>query len=184
MKKRILMNDYYLEAVRTWQQSDKNLKHFAECCANVDGTRTLALAQDCKCSVDTIENYRNAYALYYRLIELPNSSEVWREAHISLWVKAAKLQKVLGLSDEKIMDYLQTASEEGMSRETFAAHVDNKENHIPQWQRRILHVVKLLTGTRHDWKSEMPPELQKRFDEATEIYSTALQQIADAVSET
>ena len=174
------MSDYYTEAVRTWQQSDKNLKHFAECCANVDGRKTLALSQDCKCSVDTIENYRAAYVLYYRLIEHPNCSEVWQNAHISLWVKAARLQKQLHLSNEKIYEYLQIADEAGMSRETFAAHVDTKENKTPQWIRRIKHAARILFPAKNDWVEEIPLDRRERYRKATDWYIAELEAIAEA----
>lgn len=177
------MTDYYIEAVSTWQQSDKNLKHFAECCANVDGNRTLALAQDCKCSVDTIENYRRAYRLYYFLeveIESEPVRKLWQSAHISLWVRAAKLQKSLNLSNAKTMEYLQIASEEGMSRETFAAHVDTKENHTPQWIRRIRHAARILFPAKNDWVEEIPLERRERYRKATDWYISELEAIAEA----
>lgn len=175
-------NDYYIEAVRTWQQSNKNLKHFAECCAMVDGKRTAALAADCKASVDTIQNYRNAYILYQQLVTNLETSEparIWDEANVSLWVKAAQLKTRLGLSLEKVFEYLQTANEHNMTREQMAAVVDEKENKVPQWLRRIRHAIRILFPTRDDWKTEMPMEKRTRYEEATGRYVKELQAIAE-----
>lgn len=177
------MNDYYIEAVRTWQQANKDLKKFSQCCAMVDGRRTQALAQDCKVSVDTIENYRNAYILYQQIdIELETSEPVriWDEANIALWVKAHHLKTRLKLSNEVIFDYLKTASEHNMTRESFAAHVDEKENDTPKWIRRIRHAIHVLFPSRNDWKTEMPIEKRTRYDEATARYVEELKEIAES----
>lgn len=177
------MTDHYTEAVRIWQQANKDLKHFSMCCALVDGRRTAFLAQDCKVSVDTIENYRNAYILFQHLqinLETSEPARIWEEANISLWVKAAQLKKRLNLSVAKTFEYLQTASDENMTRESFAAHVDEKENDTPKWIRRILHAVRILKPSKDDWKTEMPIEKRTRYEQATARYVGELEEIAQS----
>jgi len=173
-------NDYYIEAVSAWQQANRNLKHFAECCYHVSGTATQALAQDCGCSVDTIENYRNAYTLF---IELDGEiservRKFWGQANISLWIKAAQIRIRLYLPLSTIWEYLQTATLEHMTRETFAAHVDEKENDTPKWIRRLKSAIRFLAPSRYDYKSEMPPLLQRRYDQAVAVFVAELEAIA------
>lgn len=176
------MTDYYIEAVRTWQQANKDLKHFAECCAKVHGNKTQALAQDCKVSVDTIENYRNAFILYQQIKIMEETSEparIWIESNITLWVKAHQLKERLKLSLEKTFEYLQIASVHNMTRESFAAHVDEKENKTPKWIRRIRHAISILFPSKDDWKTEMPIEKRTRYEEATARYVEELREIAE-----
>ena len=81
-------------AVKAWQTSNKNLKEFARCCAMVDDKETARLARACNnLSVDTIENYRRAYRLYYAHIESDTYQKMWDEMNISMFVTAAKAQK-------------------------------------------------------------------------------------------
>jgi len=180
------MTDHYVEAVRLWQASNKNMRLFAQCCAMVDGRKTSALAADCKVSVDFIEAHRNAYRLYCEIktnIELPLVTEVWDKANEGLWVKAAQLRTRLDMTLDKTWDYLQIASDEGMSRETFAAHVDTKENHTPQWLRRLKWVASKLFPSKDDWKTEMPIEKRERYDHAVAVFTAELKAIAEETVE-
>ena len=172
-------DDYYAEAVRTRGAADKNLKHFAECCANVSNKRTAALAADCKCSPDTIESYRNAYRLAYRLMveqESEHARKLWEDAPIELWKAAAKLAKQYNLDNETIYEYLTIGNEHGMSRESFSAHVDEKENHVPKWIRSLKQINRLLL--RDDWATEIPYELQDEYRQAKEHFANVLERIA------
>jgi hypothetical protein len=174
-------NYCYMEAVRAWQNANRNLKHFAECCYYVADRQTLALAQDCKCSVDTIENYRNSYALYMSLggSDSEPVRECWEEANAALWVKAAQLRSRLELPLDKTWEYLQTATVENMTRESFAAHVDERENDTPKWIRRLRSAIRFLTPSKDDYKSGMPPELQERYDRAVAAFVAELEEIAE-----
>jgi len=176
-------NDYYIDAVELSQRIDRDYKCFAFCCAQVSGARTAALAEDCKTSPSSIEKYRNAYALKTRF-EIDYKSErvtkLWDSASMSLWRKAAELESSLNLSLEMIWDYLQTASEEGMSRDTFAAHVDTKENKTPQWIRRLKSFIRILSPIKNDYRSEMPAGVRARFDEALNEFIEKIQEIAEA----
>ena len=173
--------DYYILAVSAWQQANRSLKHFAECCYHVSDRQTQVLAQDCGCSVDTIENYRNAYTLYTELggDTSEPARKLWEHSSIALWVKAAQLRIRLSLSTDKILDYLQTASENNMTREQFAAQVDNAENDTPMWLRRLRSAIKFLKPSRDDYKgADMPPEVRERYDKAVEWFVSELEQIA------
>jgi hypothetical protein len=177
--------NYYLEAVSAYQQANKSLKHFAECCYHVSDRETKALAQDCKCSVDTIENYRNAYTLF---IELGGETsepvrKLWERTNIALWVKAAQLRIRLSLSLPTTQDYLETASRNNMTRESFAAHVDEKENNTPKWIRRLQSVISRLAPIKQDYRSEIPAELQTEFDAALDEFIRRLQKLLEAKSE-
>ncbi len=175
-------NEYYLEAVELSQRIDRDYKRFAFCCAQVSGHRTAALAADCKMSTSTIEKYRNAYALKVRFgidRKAERVTKLWNAAPMSLWRKAAELESSLGLSLDTIWDYLVTASLHNMTRESFAAHVDEKENDTPKWLRRLRSIVSRLAPSRDDYKSEMPPEIRTRYDLAVAVFVAELQAIAE-----
>ena len=177
-------DDYYSEAVLSRDKSDKSLKHFALCCANVSGSRTADLAADCECSVATIEIYRNVYKLYYEMgvnIESEHVQKLWRDVKIDLWRQAVKHKSRYNLTYQQVMDYL--IDGKGMSRESFSAHIDEKENDTPKWIRRLQHAIKFLRPSRNDYKSEMPPHVQKRYDEAVEVFVSELEQIAALADE-
>lgn len=176
--------EYYLEAVRAWQQANRNLKHFAECCAKVSGAQTEALAADCKVSIDTIESYRRAYWLYEELMDKSERARIWEQANITLWVKAAQLRTRFDLSLEKTWDYLEIANDVHMTRESFAAHVDEKENNTPKWIRRLRQAIRFLAPSKNDYKSDMPPELQTRYEQAVTAFVSELQAIAGEGLET
>lgn len=169
--------DWHITAVNAWQNANRNLKQFAEACANVSNHKTAALAADCGCSVDTVERYRNAWKLYQEL-ERENFRTVrklWEDGNIALWRKAPELRARLGLSLEKTYDYLQTGIENGMSRETFSAHIDEKENTTPKWLRVLQRVTDLLR--RDDWMVEMPIEKRERYEQARERFTAELEEI-------
>ena len=176
--KTLTEQEYYLEAVRAWQNSNKNLKHFAECCYHVSDRATQALAKDCGCSVDTIENYRNAWTLHLELGESERVRKAWDSATIALWVKAAQLRQRLEMTPERTFEYLETAIQSNMTRESFAAHVDTKENKTPQWIRRLKAAISHLRPSRDDWKTEMPFELRQRYDKAVSRFTAELEEIA------
>ena len=171
--------NYYLEAVRAWQNSNKNLKHFAECCYHVSNRETQALAQDCGCSVDTIEKYRLAYTLYTELETSAQGGFLWDSANISLWVKAAQLRQRLEIPLEKTQEYLSTAVEHNMTRESFAAHVDEKENKVPKWIRVIHDISRKLK--RDDWATEIPHDLRDRYNRARDELAAVLDEIAETM---
>ena len=181
-------DDYYTAAVSKWQGANRDLKKFAEYAAQVSGHRTAALAADIRRSVDTVENYRNAWLLYQRLIraELIAPSELarmWEVADISIWVKATQLQKRLDLRLLTIQDYISAAVDGGMTREQFGAAVDDKENLTPPWLRRLRRVVALLIGGREDWMTEMPIEKRARYTAAADRFAAELQTIAESEDE-
>lgn len=171
-------DEYFFEAVKSWRQANKNLKHFAECCWHVSDRQTLALAQDCGCSPDTIANYRNAYVLFVELEGYRTRSAVWEKSPIALWVKAAQLRTRLNLSLAKTWDYLQTASEEGMTREQLAAHVDSVENNTPRWIRRLRSAIRFLSPSKDDWKIEMDMGQRERYDRAVIAFVAELEEIS------
>jgi hypothetical protein len=177
MKNKLSSTEYYLEAVRAWQQANKNLKHFARCCYHVSNRETQALAADCGCSVDTIEKYRMAYSLYTELETSAQGGFLWDSANISLWVKAAQLRQRLDIPLDTVHEYLETAIDHNMTRESFAAHVDGKENKTPIWIRRLRNAIKVLSPSKQDFKSEMRPDLRERYDTAVERFSSELQAI-------
>lgn len=174
-------NDYYTEAVRSYQQANKNLKHFAECCAHLADDRLPSLAVDCGVSQKTVNNYRDAYLLYVELgRNVEAVSKLWQTGNISLWVKAAQLQTQLNLPSDKIEEYLGIAVDNSMTRESFAAHVDEAENHTPKWIRRLQQAIRFLKPTRSDYKADMPPILQERYDAAVAAFVAELEAIAEA----
>lgn len=176
------MSEYYIEAVHTYQQANKNLKHFAYLCAMVDGKKTAALADDCKCSVDTIEQYRNAYVLRMRMeieLESEHVRKLWESVNIDVWKKAAQLWSRLDLTTSQMSEYLIVADEHGMSRDSFAAHVDEKENKLPKWIRVIRGIARSLR--RDDWMTEIPHSLRDEYVEKRDALASVLERIAEAV---
>jgi len=173
-------NEYYIAAVESWQKANRSLKDFALHCYHVSDRQTLALAQDCGCSYETVNNYRNAYTLFVELegLTLYPVTETWEQAHISLWVKAAQLRKSLNLSIHKTWDYLQTATLANMTRESFAAHVDEKENDTPKWIRRLQSIISRIAPSKDDWKTEMSPAARDRYDRAVAAFVHELEEIA------
>lgn len=171
------MTEYYIEAVRAYQGADKNLKHFAECCAKVEGKRTAALAADCKCSVDTIERYRNAYRLYYMMgveLESERCGSLWKAAPIGVWCAASKLKDEHNLTMAQTLEYIETGK--NMNSKSFSAHVDEKESKIPKWIKRLRSVAKMLkTG---DWMTEMSADNRERYERAVEAFKAELEAIA------
>jgi len=162
-------DDWYVEAVRSRKGADDKLKHFAECCAMVSGKRTKDLAADCLCSTDTIEQYRNAYRLFHILdvnIESEHVRKLWKDIPIDVWKEAAKLSARYDLAPIQIYEYLEDA--EGMGRNSFSAHVDEKENKSPKWVRRLSAMAQSLRSMGDDWKTEIEPELREEFDAWTE----------------
>lgn len=171
------MSDYYFEAVRTWQQANRNLKHFAECCANVSGRETAALAADCGLSPDSIEQYRSVYSLYYRNIESEPVRKLWESAPMHIWRAAVKLQARYNLTDDQTVDYIDTGRE--MTRESFSAHVDERENKLPKWIRVIRDIARSLR--RDDWMTEIPHSLRDEYVEKRDALASVLERIAEAV---
>lgn len=171
--------DWHIRAVDHWQKANQNLKLFAEDCYNVENKQ--ALADDCQCSSRTIQLYAAAWGLYQELLETYGEtvSLLWERGEISVWRKAPQLQNSLGLTLDKTYDYLKTAIEHGMNRDSFAAHVDNKENSTPQWARRILHAIKILLPTNMDWIVGMPRDKRAKYQRATDAYIQALKEIAE-----
>ena len=171
--------DYYTEAVFAWQKANKNLKHFAECCYHVDNK--IALAADCCCSVRTIQFYAAAWSLFLELsreYEATSVSLLWERGEISLWRKAPELRSRYELSLAQTRDYLETAVENNMTRESFAAHVDEKENDTPQWIRRLQSICASLKKISGDYKgADMPGAAQERLRQANEWYANELNEI-------
>jgi len=177
-------SDWIAAAVKAKDGADKNLKRFAECCANVSGRRTAELAGSCECSVATVEAYRNAYKLYYVMsvnLESEHVQKLWESATIELWKAASRLQVRYDLSYQDVFEYLKTGKENGMSRESFSAHIDEKENSIPKWLRVIKDIAKKLR--RDDWKTEIPAELRDEYDEKKSALAEVLERIAESVTE-
>jgi thymidylate synthase ThyX len=173
------MSDYYAEAVRTWQGANRDLKHFAECCALVDGHQTAALATDCRLSVDSIEAYRNAYSLYYSFdVEASETVRMWEQGNISLWLAAAKRRN--SIEPDALKDYLSDAVENGATVEAFRVALDNHNRTKPEWTERLRKLVKTLFKLRTDYKSiDMPPAIRERFERAVQVFEMELQAIAE-----
>ena len=169
------MTDYYLEAVQTWQQANRDLKHFSACCAMVKGRQTSALAADCGLSPDSIELYRNTYSLYYRNIESEPVRKLWELAPMHIWRAAVKIQNRYALSDSETLEYISEGKE--MTRESFSTHVENKENKEPQWIRRFRSISKKLSSMLGDWMTEIPAGKRERFQIAAENFAKELQNI-------
>ena len=176
-------HDYHLSAVRFWQKANQNLKRFSECCYHVEDKD--ALAADCVCSVRTIQFYAAAWSLYLELqAEFGETvSLLWERGEISLWRKAPQLRNTLSLSLEKPYEYLETAIEHDMTRESFAAHVDAKETPTPQWVRRVRSIFDKLRLLRDDWKTEIPSDLRDEFDAWAERGAELLERISKATVE-
>lgn len=159
------MTDFYLEAVRAWQGSNRNLWHFAECAAQVSNHQTAALAADCRLSIDTVENYRNAYKLFYRMTVNFEESDIYRmreQTNISLWVAAAKRGKAHDITTLK--DYIQIAASEGMTVEQLRVELDSRSATKPEWTKRLQGLVKMLFKLRTDWKTEIPGDKRDEFE--------------------
>jgi len=173
------MTDFYIEAVRLYSEGDHKRKLFAEACAYVSGERTQDLAADCECSVDTIEQHRNAYRLYRirdKNIESEQVRKLWEELKIDKWKTAAKLYARYDMSPFRVYDYL--TESKGMSRESFSAHVDEKENCTPKWIRRLVSFARGLRNMGEDWKTEIKPDLRDEFDAWTKQGAELLERIA------
>lgn len=176
--------DWHLRAVTYWKKANINLKLFSEACYHVENKE--ALAADCSCSLRTIQFYAAAWSLYQELLREYGDETVsllWEQGELSLWRKAPQLRSTLNLSLETIYDYLQTAVQTNMTRESFAAHVDEKENDTPKWIRRIKQAIRFLRPSKQDYKSELPPELQERYERAVDTFVAELQAIAQVEQE-
>ena len=171
------MTDYHREAVETWQQANRNLKHFAACCAMVSGKKTAALAADCGLSPDSIELYRNVYSLYYRNMESEPVRKLWETAPMHIWRAAVKMQKTYNLTDEEAIEYIHTGKD--MTRESFSAHVDNKENKLPQWVRRFKRLGRTISRMLGDWMTEIPAGKREQFQQAADNFAQELQKIME-----
>lgn len=171
--------DWHIRAVDNWNKANQNLKLFSEACYHVDNKEALAV--DCKCSTRTIQYYAAAWSLYQEmLLEFGETvSLLWERGEISLWRKAPQLRSTLNLTLDKTYEYVKIAIENDMNRDSFAAHVDNKENKTPQWIRRIQHAAKILFPSKNDWKSDMPFEKRERYEKATAWYIAELKEIAE-----
>jgi len=175
------MSDYYHEAVRTWQQADKNLKLFSECCAFVSNKYTASLADDCGVSVDTIERYRNMYKMYRWLdthIESERVRKLWEGASVAIWRKCAEFWIRYDLNPDTVLEYLQTGKDSNMTRESFSAHVEEMHNKLPGWLRHLKKAVSYLRKLSGDFKSELPPEFQDEFDELSDRFADLLERAA------
>lgn len=172
--------DWHIRAVSFWKKANADLKLFSEACYNVD--RKDALAADCKCSVRTIQFYAAAWSLYQELLREYGSETVslmWERGEISLWRKAPQLRSTLNLSLETTREYLEIAIENNMTRESFSAHVDTKENKTPQWLRRLRSAIRSLSISKDDWKTELPIEKRERYEKAVAWFVAELQEIAE-----
>ena len=168
---------HYGEAVRLWQEGDQTRKLFAYECAMVDGRRTLALAQDCRVSVDTIENHRNAYRLAYALdLETSDTNRIWEGVGITLWIHAAK--KRGEISDETLRSYLNDALDNGTTPEAFRVLLNNHNRSNPEWASRLLRIAKYLLNFRRDYKAGLPLTVQERFENAARAFESELEHIA------
>jgi len=179
---RITEDDWYAAAVLAKQRADRNLKQFAEACSHVSDRRTAALAADCGCSPDTIERYRAAWNLYQeigRVAKFRTVRKLWETGSLALWRKAPELRTRYALTLEQTWEYLQTGIEHRMSRDSFSAHVDEKENDTPKWIRRLQHAIRVIAPIRNDYREEMPPDIRAEFDAAVDEFSARLTAIVE-----
>jgi hypothetical protein len=176
------MNDHYIDAVRFWNEGEKSKKLFAYECAMVEGRHTLALAQDCRVSIDTIEAYRNAYKLFYAFdIESDTSRKLWDGANISLFVDAAKRRN--SIHDSALFDYLSDAVTNGATVEALRVVLDNHNRTKPEWTTRLAKLIKTLFKLRTDYKSELPESLRERFENAVHVFELELSAISEVEAE-
>jgi hypothetical protein len=129
--------------------------------------------------VDTIEQYRNAYKLFYYLgthIESEQVRKLWDARPIEIWKSAAKAWGRYDPTPYTLIGYLEDA--ENMSRESFSAHIDEKENKTPKWLRRLKTFARGLRNMGNDWKTEIEPDLRDEFDDWTKQGADLLERIA------
>lgn len=171
--------EYYIAGVAAAQEISRKSKFFAECCFHVGGRLTLAFSQDCGWSVDTIERYRNAYTLFLELggAENPTCAGVRLSFRRNAAAFTHRLIFACSHTPAQIFDYLRTASENGMTREQMAANVEEIESHIPQWVRRITGVIKSLTKSLTDYKSDLTPEQQEKYQAAVTRFMEDLEEL-------
>ena len=127
-----------------------------------------------------MENYRNAYRLYYELAvttENPIISEVWERANISLWIAAAKRRKNHDLST--IAEYLQTATDNGMTVEQLRVELDSRSASRPDWVGRLRGLIKTLFKLRTDWKTEIPADKKEQFENWLEGFERWVKELAE-----
>ena len=176
------MTDYYHAAKSAWQSAENNKWAFAEAAAYVAGIQTRELADDLKISVSTVENYRNAYELYYKLCQRYETSETFTmrdQLYVSIFWVAARAVRKYQLTPDAILEHLRFARDEKLSVDQFGAHVDNVENKTPAWIRRIESIVRTVKKLMDDYKSELPLEKQERAHEIFSTFAKDLQELAE-----
>lgn len=168
---------HHSEAVRLWREGDQARKLFARECAMVSGRRTQALADDCRVSVDTIENHRNAYRLAYALdLETSDTNRIWEGVGIALWIAAAKKRETI--PDETLRGYLSDALANGTTIEAFRLLLENHNRTKPEWSSRLKRIVRQLFKLRTDFKNEFPAAARERFENAVQAFEREMQEIA------
>jgi DNA repair ATPase RecN len=156
----------YEEAVKAWKQSENNRREFAHQASLVSGEQTKELAAVLKISRSTVENYRNAYQLYYQMnkyFETRETSTLWEELYPSIWIAAARATRKFKMSPEKVLEHLQHAKECDLSVDAFAAHVDSCENKVPEWMRRFIRIKENILKMMDDFMPELEPEKQTKL---------------------
>ena len=152
------------QAARTWDDGENCRRKFAEQAAYVSGSGTKILAARIGRSVSTVENYRNAYRLYYHLqryFETSEMTRMWNELYPNHWVRAAKAVKDYNLLPETIYEHLEHALEFNLSIEAFGAHITEAEAPNTQWIRSVKSLARSANALRDSYMSDVPPDKQR-----------------------
>ena len=152
------------QAARTWDDGEQKRRLFAAQAAIVSGSGTKILAARIGRSVSTVENYRNAYKLYYHLMKREETSQLdrmWNELYPSHWIKASQAVSAYNLSPDAILEHLEHAHKTGMSVPAFRAFLDEAENPNTQWIRSVKNMVRSANALRDSYMSDVPPDKQR-----------------------
>ena len=152
------------QAARTWDDGEQKRRLFAAQAAIVSGSGTKILAARIGRSVSTVENYRNAYRLYYHLqryFETSEMTRMWNELYPNHWVRAAKAVKDYNLLPETIYEHLEHALKYNLSIDAFGAHITEVESPNTQWIRSVRNIARSANALRDSYMSDIPPDKQR-----------------------
>ena len=179
----VVFEDALIEqAGQEWDSREAYTRKFCELAALVSGEGTAKLAARIKRSVSTVENYRNAYKLYYYLnkeIETSETSTMWDDLYPSIWQVMARQAKKHNLSPNVVLEHLRHAKECGLSVDAFAAHVESVENKIPEWQRRFIRIKDGILKLMNDYMPELSPKKQEKLRQLFRDFVAGLEELSE-----
>ena len=177
------VTDHYSLAVISWHEASEKRRMFALQVSLLDKDRYQELADQLLISKETVITYANAYKLYYemqRQFENREIDELWNELYPQIWVGAAKHQSKYNLSFRKILGYLRNVRDNNLSVDAFRELIDEKENPLPKWIRRIIQVAKVADAfLRGDYMSEMSPEEQEEVRNIIDDFTNRMTKLAE-----